>query len=263
MAALALNFAAFAHFTYSSIWLQSLLGLSPLRAGLVGLPLSIASFGVSAMVGRLLHHRSPGPIIGGGMLLIGLGALLCAWQVHAGSSWPSLVAGYAVIGLGVGLATPTLSSSAMSSVPKERGGMAAGAVNTARQLGFAIGIAVLGSVFARRTAASLRDRGVTGPGGIAHAIAGGQARATLGRTPAGERSGLLTALRAGAAGGLDATYYVSGIVGAANGRTHSTRACSPAAIRRRSSPSISRRSSPVSSRTSRRSASIKDSNGST
>ncbi len=72
LAALVVTLAAFASFTYTSIWLQSVLGLSPIEAGLTGLPLSLASFAVSAAIGRFLHGSRPGPIIGGGMLFIGV-----------------------------------------------------------------------------------------------------------------------------------------------------------------------------------------------
>ena len=77
-----LTFAAFASFTYTSIWLQSVLGLSPIKAGLTGLPLSVAAFVVSAAIGRFLHGTRPGPIIGGGLLLIGVGGLVGAVLVH-------------------------------------------------------------------------------------------------------------------------------------------------------------------------------------
>ena len=159
LAALVLNISAFAALTYVSIWLQSVIGLSPIQAGLVGLPLAGAAFLVSASIGRLLHDRAPGPIIGGGLLLIGAGAMLSALLLHDKSSWPALIAGYVVIGVGVGLATPTLSSAAMGAVPIKRGGMASGMVNTMRQLGFAIGIAVLGSLFVARAAATFQAAG--------------------------------------------------------------------------------------------------------
>src|SRR3984957_16285541 len=144
--ALLLNAAAFSYLAYSSLWLQTVVGLSPVRAGLLGsAPLSLASFVVSALIGRFLHATNPRWIIGGGMLLTGAGALLQA-TLGAHSSWPQLMAGLIVCGIGVGLATPTLVSNAMAAVPHARGGMAAGAVNTARQLGYAFGIPVLGSV---------------------------------------------------------------------------------------------------------------------
>jgi EmrB/QacA subfamily drug resistance transporter len=217
IAALLLNFAAFAYFTYTSIWLQSFLGLSPIEAGLTGLPLSGAAFVASAVIGRVLHKAAPGPIIGGGLLLIGIGALLSALLVGANSSWPALVAGFLVCGVGVGLATPTLSSTAMGAVAPARGGMAAGAVNTARQLGFAFGIAVLGSAFAARAAHSLTGDGISDPSGVAQALAGGQAHSVIAATPAAGRDELIAAIHRAFASGLDAAFLIAGIAGVITG----------------------------------------------
>jgi predicted MFS family arabinose efflux permease len=213
IAALLLNFAAFAYFTYTSIWLQSFLGLSPIAAGLTGLPLSASAFLVSAIIGRFLHTSAPGPIIGGGLLFIGGGALVSALLLGKDSSWPALVAGFAVCGIGVGLATPTLSSTAMGAVSPDRGGMAAGAVNTARQLGFAFGIAVLGSVFAARATHSLQAAGIPDPARVARALASGQAHEAIGAAPPAQRGHLVDAIHRAFASGLDAAFLVAGLAG--------------------------------------------------
>ena len=213
IAGLVLTLSAFSAFTYTSIWLQSVLGLSPIQAGLTGLPLSVSAFVVSAAIGRFLHGSRPAPIIGGGMLLIGAGGVVGAALVHGGASWPALVPGFVLMGVGVGLATPTLSSSAMSAVPPQRGGMAAGAVNTARQLGFALGIAALGSVFATRAAAVLSDHQVPQSGRAAKALAGGQAKYLLDAVPARFHDALDSALRAASVSGMQWAFAVSGVAG--------------------------------------------------
>jgi predicted MFS family arabinose efflux permease len=217
IAGLLLTFAAFASFTYTSIWLQSVLGLSPIQAGLTGLPLSVAAFAVSAIIGRFLHKSHPGPIIGGGLLLIGVGGVLGALLVHGSATWPQLIPGFLVIGLGVGLATPTLGSAAMGAVPPQRGGMAAGAVNTARQLGFAFGIAALGSVFAARGQSVLSSHGVDSAAGVARSLAGGQAPALLHRVPAAGQASLDDAFHAAAVAGVQATFAVAGVIGVIGG----------------------------------------------
>src|SRR5262249_57556174 len=88
LAAGLLTLAAFSSFTYTSIWLQSVLGLSPIQAGLTGLPLSLAAFVVSAAIGRFLHGANPGPIIGGGPLFLGLGGVVGALVGHGSAPWP-------------------------------------------------------------------------------------------------------------------------------------------------------------------------------
>jgi EmrB/QacA subfamily drug resistance transporter len=146
-AGLLLNGAAFAHLTYTSIWLQSVLGMSPIKAGLAVSPLALTSFVVAAFGGRHLGRLAPQWPIGLGLALIGAGTLLLT-LVGAGSSWTALLPGLLVAGVGVGMSTPVLVSATMSSVPHERAGMAGGALNTFRQWGYALGIAVLGTVFA-------------------------------------------------------------------------------------------------------------------
>lgn len=225
LAALLLNLTAFAVLTYTSIWLQSVIGLSPIQTGLTVLPLAVVSFVVAGVLGRYLHDVAPGPVIAAGLLLIGLGGLLSAVLLGEGSSWPALVPGFALTGAGVGLATPTLASTAMSAVAPQQGGMAAGAVNTMRQLGFALGIAILGTVVGSGAAASLRSGGGV-PGGVdatAHALVGGQAPVLLARAGAGRGSldhllrvaevhGLVRALLAVGVAGVAAAVAVSALV---------------------------------------------------
>jgi EmrB/QacA subfamily drug resistance transporter len=212
-AALLLNLAAFAYFPYSSLWLQSVLGLSPIRAGLLGsAPLSVAAFAVSALAGRFLHTANPRWVVGGGLALIGAGAL-AQGTLSAGSGPVALLPGLIAAGVGVGLATPTLVSNAMSAVPQRSGGMAAGAVNTARQLGFTIGVALLGSIFAARAATVLAARGAGRA--VAPAVTGGQAGAVLAHAPAAQRAGLDGVIHAAAAAGLNLSFLVAGLLGLA------------------------------------------------
>ncbi|WP_329109721.1 MFS transporter [Micromonospora sp. NBC_01699] len=208
-----LTFAAFATFAYTSIWLQSVLGLSAIGAGLTGLPMSVMAFAVSAVLGRVLHGRRPDLVIGAGLLLVGLGSLLTAVLLRGSAGWPALVPGLAVIGAGVGLATPILGSAAMSLVPAVRGGMAGGAVNTARQLGYAFGVAALGSVFVARAQDSLSGRGIPDADRVAHAVAGGQTNNLLQAAPPDGRVLLDGATHAAAVTGVQATFAVAGAAG--------------------------------------------------
>ncbi len=138
--------AAWAFLAYQTLWLQSVLGLSPIEAGLVWLPASVTTFIVSILVGRVMDQVSPRLLIGTGMLIIAAGAF-AETVVSAGSEWTVAVPGLFLVGVGAGLVLGPLSAAAMAAVPGPRAGMAAGAVNTFRQLGFALGIAVLGAVF--------------------------------------------------------------------------------------------------------------------
>jgi MFS family permease len=138
---------AFAPFIYTQLWLQSVLGLPAIGAGLVLLPMAGVAFVVSAVAGRFLHGVAARWPLGAGLLFIGAGSLLRAF-LAASSGWASLMAGLVVTGIGVGLAAPVLVSAALAAVPRQRSGMASGAVNTFRQIGYALGIAAFGSLFA-------------------------------------------------------------------------------------------------------------------
>ena len=111
-----LSAAAWAGMTYESLWLQSVLGLTPIKAGLVLLPASLAAFAVSAAIGRVLHTTSPRLLIGSGLLVIAAGALAQA-VIRTGSSWSVVMPGLVLVGIGAGLAMAPLSSTAMAAVP--------------------------------------------------------------------------------------------------------------------------------------------------
>lgn len=216
LAGLGLNFAAFAYLTYASIWLQSVLRMSPVHAGLVSMPISLTAFVVAGGSGRALHGARPGRVIGAGLTLIGIGGLVGLALVRGDAGWAHLVPGYVVAGVGVGLVSPMLGSATMASVPRERAGMAAGAVNMMRQLGYAFGIALLGTVFAARAADTIAAHGVAGPAQLARALAGGQARQVL--HAAGNRAGALDpVLHAAALSGLQGAFLVAGVAGLAVG----------------------------------------------
>lgn len=201
--ALAYNLAAFAVLPYTSIWLQTVLGLSPVQGGLALLPLAATAFVVAALGGRLLHGVQPRLTIGVGLALIGIGTLGQA-VLGAGSSWPALLPGLVVAGIGTGLVSPALAGAALAAVEPERAGMAGGAVNTFRQLGYAFGVAVLGTVLTSRIGETLSEE-------QAHGLAGGGA---AGLRAAGVPE---DALRAAFASGLNTAAVVAGVVGVVAG----------------------------------------------
>ena len=149
-AALLLQAAAFPYLTFVGLWVQNVVGLSPVQAGLAVTPMALMSLLVGALGGRSAPADGPQLPVGIGLLLVGAGALLPCALLDDDSGWAALVPGLAVSGLGIGAAMPVLVSAALGAAPPQRAGMASGAVNTFRQLGYALGIAVLGTVFATR-----------------------------------------------------------------------------------------------------------------
>ncbi|WP_328385637.1 MFS transporter [Streptomyces sp. NBC_00400] len=146
-AALLLQAAAFPYLSFVGLWVQNVVGLSPVQAGLAVTPMALMSLLVGSLSGRRLQRMAPQLPVGLGMLLVGAGALVSWALLDDDSGWAVLVPGLAVSGLGIGMAMPVLVSAALGAAPPQRAGMASGAVNTFRQLGYALGIAVLGTVF--------------------------------------------------------------------------------------------------------------------
>ncbi|QIB42601.1 MFS transporter [Streptomyces aureoverticillatus] len=203
LGAIGYNAAAFAVIPYFSIWLQTVLGMSPIRGSLVLLPLAATSFVVVAAVGGELLHGAPARyVIGGGLLLIGAGCLAMA-VLDAGSTWRALVPGLTLAGIGTGLVAPGLAGAALASVPQENAGMAGGAVNTFRQLGYALGVAVFGTVLTSRMQDAIGHD-------AAHTAAGGGAAALRGSVSAHE-------VRDAFAAGLNGASLTAGAVGLAAG----------------------------------------------
>ncbi|KAA0941950.1 MFS transporter [Streptomyces apricus] len=144
--------AAFGSLPFITVWLQQVLGNGPVDAGLYGaLPMAAASLVVGAGAGRLLQRIAPRWTVGLGLLLIAAGNLLQA-RIGADSTGTVLIPGLIVAGLGVGSVLPANASALLAEVPRERSGMAGGALNTFRQLGLALGVAVFGTVFTDRVA---------------------------------------------------------------------------------------------------------------
>jgi EmrB/QacA subfamily drug resistance transporter len=145
VAAFAISASFFAIFLYMTLYLQQILGLSPIKAGLVYLPCTVLIFFVSAASASLLEKVSAGTLITAGLALVavGLGLGLLA---TATSSWVMLLPALMVGGLGTGLFNPAVSAVALGSAPPEQSGLAAGVNDTFRQAGIAVGVALFGAL---------------------------------------------------------------------------------------------------------------------
>jgi EmrB/QacA subfamily drug resistance transporter len=144
--AFALSGSIFAMFLYLTLYIQDVLGFSPLQAGLRFLPITLLSFFVAPVAGRLSVRVPIRLLLGVGLLLISVG-LAAMTAVDASSPWTTLIPGFAIAGVGIGLVNPPLASAAIGVVPHERSGMASGINSTFRQVGIATGIAGLGAIF--------------------------------------------------------------------------------------------------------------------
>jgi EmrB/QacA subfamily drug resistance transporter len=151
LAAFAVSGSMFALFLYLTLYLQNYLGHTPFETGLRYLPITVVSFFVAPIAGALLSRFPARVMLSAGLAMTGVGLVLMG-GIGAGSEWTTLLGGFLVAGAGVGLLNPVIADVAVSVVPKEQSGMAAGINDTFRQVGVAVGIAAWGAIFVGRGA---------------------------------------------------------------------------------------------------------------
>jgi MFS family permease len=110
------------------------------------MPVTLLSFLVAPVSGKLAERLGVRWFIAGGLALVGAGLPLMG-GLQAGDDWTALLAGFMVAGGGIGMVNPALATAAVGVVDPRRAGMASGINSTFRQVGIATGIAALGTVF--------------------------------------------------------------------------------------------------------------------
>ena len=145
IAAFGISASFFASYFYVTLYLQQVLGLSPIEAGLSYMPMTLVVFFVSAATSQLGERISARTMVSAGLALVGAGmALIVLAKGH--SSWTVLLPGELLAGIGTGLFNPAVSAVALGSLPETQSGLAAGVNDTARQAGITIGVAALGAL---------------------------------------------------------------------------------------------------------------------
>jgi DHA2 family multidrug resistance protein-like MFS transporter len=170
-------------------YLQLVLGLSPLHAGLALLPTTVTGIIGSMIAPALVKHFEHRTLIAGGMLLTAAGMVAMA-VMHPSSGLTILVSAYVVMSFGINVAITLTTDNIMSVAPPERAGAASAISETSAELGLALGIAILGSI----ATASYR-----------HLV--------VDNVPAGMRADLVTAARATLAGAVVAAKELGGAAG--------------------------------------------------
>jgi EmrB/QacA subfamily drug resistance transporter len=144
-----------------TIYLQSALGFSALKAGLTMLPMSLVSMPVAPIAGRLADRVGGKYVLMVGLALFAAGMAWLDWRASIDSTWVTFLPGLLVAGLGVGCTFAPLATVAMLNIQPRMAGAASGVLNTTRQVGGAIGSAVVGAVLQNRLAVSLHDQAVS------------------------------------------------------------------------------------------------------
>jgi EmrB/QacA subfamily drug resistance transporter len=204
--AFAISASMFSMFLYLTLYVQDVLGYSPLQAGLRFLPITLLSFFVAPISGRLSVRMPVRLLLGAGMLLVSAG-LLSMTAIDPSSGWTTLIPGFLLAGAGIGLINPPLASTAVGVVHHSRSGMASGINNTFRQVGIATGVAGLGAIFQHQVTVKTTEAmaGTAGGhlaisaahGNLAGALVSGEVHRIAGALPGAARAALLHAYRVG------------------------------------------------------------------
>jgi EmrB/QacA subfamily drug resistance transporter len=232
VAAFGLSASIFSMLLYIVLYLQDILGYSPLGTGVRVLFLSGGILVAATIAGRLSSRVPVRLLIGPGLILVGVSLLLMR-GLNAGSSWTHLIPGMIVGGIGVGLVNPPLASTAVGVVPPQQAGMASGINSTFRQVGIATGIALLGSLFSNKVRDDVLSRAAAVPGlshqgpQISTAVQSGEIGNVIARLPGPARQAVTTITRAAFTAGLNDILLVAAIIAFASA------AVSLAAIRSR------------------------------
>ncbi len=148
----------FGMFFLGALYLQRVLGYSPLEVGFAFLPTTIVMGGLSlGFSEKLIMRFGPRTTLIPGVCLVVVALLLFARTPVDGNYFTDLLPPFLLIGVGVGTSFPAIMTLAMSGATPEDAGLASGLVNTSMQVGGSIGLAVLATLSTERTNALLAD----------------------------------------------------------------------------------------------------------
>jgi hypothetical protein len=218
LAAFAISGSLFAVSLYLSLYLQNHLGYSPFETGLRYLPITLAVFVFSAVVAGLIGRVPARVLMSAGLALSGIGLLLMS-GIAVASEWTTLLAGFLVAGVGAGLVNPVIADVAVSVIPKERSGMAAGINDTFRQVGVAVGIALWGAIFLGRGTDKVEQLAAGSPAAdgdrareLVEAASSGTLDQAVGGLPPQAREVAASAAREGFVAGLNDVLMLGGVL---------------------------------------------------
>ncbi len=209
--AFGLSAGMFAMFLYLTIYMQGVLDFSPLQAGLRFLPLTVLSFVVAPISGKLSQRVPIRVLVGVGLGLVGLG-LLWMHGLDAGSDVSALIPGFLIAGVGIGLTNPSIGQVAIAVVPPAKAGMGSGINTTFRQVGIATGVASLGAVFQSQVASKLSSLLPGAPPGLAEAVSSGGSRAAAAIAPPGQRVEVVHAAKIAFVSGFNEILLIGAIL---------------------------------------------------
>jgi EmrB/QacA subfamily drug resistance transporter len=183
--ALIVTFAMLAQFFFIALYLQNILGYSPLQAGVRFLPATLMIVAIAPIAGRLTDRIGPRIPITVGLSLVSV-AMFLLTRIHPSTTYGDLFPSFILMGLGMALVMSPMSTAAMNAVADAKAGIASGILSMNRMVGGTLGVAVIGAVF-QGAARSKVDQLLAGSGltaaqrgDIAHGLGGGQSSVPAG-----------------------------------------------------------------------------------
>jgi len=216
LVAFCLSAGMFSMFLYLTLYIQDVLGYSPLEAGVRFLPLTLLSFIVAPISARLSSRIPFRALMGTGLFLTGIGLLLMR-GIEVDDSWTTLLPGFILAGAGVGMTNPGIASVAIGVVDPRRAGMASGINSTFRQVGIATGVAALGAIFQSRVSSELAVNLPQAPDAFADAVSSGAAQSALANVPAQFRDQAALAADQAFVSGLNEILLFGALIAIAGG----------------------------------------------
>jgi EmrB/QacA subfamily drug resistance transporter len=151
VAGLILGTATFAMFLMLTLYMQQVLGYSPMKTGVAYLAVALSAIVWSAVAAQLVTRIGIKPVLAVGMGAL-TGGLIYFTQVSVGGSYVAdLLPGFLLVGLGLGFSFVPVSIAALAGIKPAEAGLASGLINTSQQIGGALGIALLSTIATSRT----------------------------------------------------------------------------------------------------------------
>jgi EmrB/QacA subfamily drug resistance transporter len=147
LVAMLVSLGMFGVFFFVSLYIQNILHFSPTKAGASFLPMTLLIILVAPMAGKASDRIGSRWLMGGGMTLVGI-SLLLYQRVGLHSTFWTLLPAMLLGGVGMALTMSPMTAAAMGSVPVDKAGVGSGVLNSFRQLGGSLGIALMGAIVA-------------------------------------------------------------------------------------------------------------------
>jgi EmrB/QacA subfamily drug resistance transporter len=148
-------FGIFGIYFFTSIYLQSILGFSPTKAGLAFVPMALCMALFAGLAGPVSRVLRPGQTVAIGMAVMAVGLYLFS-LLGAGATITSLLPGFLIFGAGAGMMNVPLTNAVLHSMPAERSGVASALLNASREVAGLLGITIIGAVLRSRQGSALQ-----------------------------------------------------------------------------------------------------------